>query len=150
MSTNERGSSVIRQQDRMNIFYRSQRRVFGLHSVYSSGADDEKEPEATRRSHFEVLSRESTTDPKVVEVSTLSLHRNTHPVLFHFQAASHPRSRAHLTCGAQVLVLSGFVCNFSRVFRDYNLTTPATKRSWPQKSMRAPRQKPATTESQRG
>lgn len=33
------------------------------------------------------------------------------------------------------------------MFRDYNLTTPATKRSWPQKSMRAPRQKPATTES---
>lgn len=36
------------------------------------------------------------------------------------------------------------------MFRDYNLTTPATKRSWPQKSMRAPRQKPATTESRRG
>lgn len=35
------------------------------------------------------------------------------------------------------------------MFRDYNLTTPATKRSWPQKSMRAPRQKPATTESRR-
>jgi len=60
-----------------------------------TGSGDEKEPAATRRSHFEVLPRESATDLKVVEVSTLSLYRSTHLVLFHFQAASHPRTRAH-------------------------------------------------------
>lgn len=31
-----------------------------------TGVDDEKEPAATKRSHFEVLRRESTMDPKVV------------------------------------------------------------------------------------
>lgn len=39
--------------------------AFIVHTTLT-GVGDEKEPAATRRSHFEVLPRESTTDPKVV------------------------------------------------------------------------------------
>lgn len=132
-------------------------RVFGSHcasAATKAEADDEKEPlRVARRSHFEVLPRENQRRRQRRRVPKLSRylpssHRDTHLVLFHFQAASYsprpsrpllppalltvsPRSCAHPkpAAAAQVLVLSGFVCNFSRVFRDYNLTTPATKRS---------------------
>ncbi|TGZ52599.1 hypothetical protein DBV15_07109 [Temnothorax longispinosus] len=56
-------------------------RVFGLHCAYSSngGRGDEKEPAATKRSHFEVLSRESTMDPKVVGDTCTTTGARDHP-----------------------------------------------------------------------